>query len=133
MKKVPLQELMIKELVGLNLLMAELFFLMKLEKLMLLLKLNLLRFLESKSIERLGSSKTLELGCSFSICATNRDLQKDGSTRYTFRENDLYYRLNVIFVIKSYGIEPATKWLTATCSTAELVPEVSPSMGVLLD
>ena len=38
-------------------------------------QVKLLRFLESKSIERLGSSKTLELDVRL-VCATNRDLQK---------------------------------------------------------
>ena len=68
---------------------------MKLEKLTLLPKLKLLRFLESKSIERLGSSKTLDLDVRL-VCATNRNLHKmvqEGD----FRE-DLYYRLNVITI-----------------------------------
>ena len=58
-------------------------------------QVKLLRFLESKSIERLGSSKTLELDVRL-VCATNRDLQmmvQQGN----FRE-DLYYRLNVITI-----------------------------------
>ena len=38
-------------------------------------QVKLLRFLESKSIERLGSSKTLELDVRL-VCATNRNLQK---------------------------------------------------------
>ena len=58
-------------------------------------KLNFLRFLESKSIERLGSSKTLELDVRL-VCATNRNLQKMVS-KGDFRE-DLYYRLNVITI-----------------------------------
>ena len=40
----------------------------------------LLRFLESKTIERLGNSKTIELDVRL-VCATNRNLSKDGSTR----------------------------------------------------
>jgi len=58
-------------------------------------QVKLLRFLESKTIERLGSSKTLELDVRL-VCATNRNLLKmvqDGE----FRE-DLYYRLNVVSI-----------------------------------
>ena len=58
-------------------------------------QVKLLRFLESKSIERLGSSKTIEVNARL-VCATNRDLSvmmKEGN----FRE-DLYYRLNVVTV-----------------------------------
>ena len=57
--------------------------------------MKLLRFLESKSIERLGSSKTIEVDARL-VCATNRNLQqmvKKGD----FRE-DLFYRLNVVSV-----------------------------------
>lgn len=56
-------------------------------------QVKLLRFLESKTLERLGSMKPIEVDVRL-ICATNRDLAKmvkDGE----FRE-DLYYRLNVI-------------------------------------
>ena len=58
-------------------------------------QVKLLRFLESKSIERLGSSKTIEVDARL-VCATNRNLQqmvKKGD----FRE-DLVYRLNVVSV-----------------------------------
>jgi len=58
-------------------------------------QVKLLRFLESKTIERLGSSKTLELDVRL-VCATNRNLLRmvqDGE----FRE-DLYYRLNVVSI-----------------------------------
>ena len=51
--------------------------------------------MESKSIERLGSSKTIEVDARL-VCATNRNLQqmvKKGD----FRE-DLFYRLNVVSV-----------------------------------
>ena len=58
-------------------------------------QVKLLRFLESKSIERLGSSKTLELDVRL-VCATNRNLQKMVQ-QGDFRE-DLYYRLNVITI-----------------------------------
>ena len=58
-------------------------------------QVKLLRFLESKTIERLGSSKTIEIDTRL-VCATNRDLvsmiKKD-----EFRE-DLFYRLNVVTV-----------------------------------
>ncbi len=58
-------------------------------------QVKLLRFLESKTIERLGSSKTIELDVRL-VCATNRNLLtmvRNGD----FRE-DLYYRLNVITI-----------------------------------
>ena len=58
-------------------------------------QVKLLRFLESKSIERLGSSKTIEVNARL-VCATNRDLSvmmKEGN----FRE-DLYHRLAVILI-----------------------------------
>ena len=58
-------------------------------------QVKLLRFLESKSIERLGSSKTIELDVRL-VCATNRNLLKmvqEGE----FRE-DLFYRLNVVTI-----------------------------------
>jgi DNA-binding NtrC family response regulator len=58
-------------------------------------QVKLLRFIESKTIERLGSSKTIEIETRL-VCATNRNLfalTKKGD----FRE-DLYYRLNVVTV-----------------------------------
>lgn len=58
-------------------------------------QVKLLRFLESKTIERLGSSKTIEIDTRL-VCATNKDLVsmiKKGLFR-----DDLYYRLNVITV-----------------------------------
>ena len=58
-------------------------------------QVKLLRFLESKTIERLGSSKTLKLDVRL-VCATNRNLLQmvqDGE----FRE-DLFYRLNVVSI-----------------------------------
>ena len=58
-------------------------------------QVKLLRFLESKSIERLGSSKTLELDVRL-VCATNRNLYKMVKNG-DFRE-DLYYRLNVVSI-----------------------------------
>ena len=58
-------------------------------------QVKLLRFLETKSIERLGGSNTIEIDTRL-VCATNRDLvsmiRKD-----EFRE-DLFYRLNVVTV-----------------------------------
>ena len=58
-------------------------------------QVKLLRFLESKSIERLGSAKTIDLDVRL-VCATNRDLR--GMTeKGEFRE-DLFYRMNVVTV-----------------------------------
>jgi len=56
-------------------------------------QIKLLRFLETRSVERLGSHKPIPLDLRL-VCATNRDLQqmvKEGK----FRE-DLYYRLSVV-------------------------------------
>ena len=58
-------------------------------------QVKLLRFLETKSIERLGSSKTLEVDARL-VCATNRNLQEMVNNG-DFRE-DLFYRLNVVTV-----------------------------------
>ena len=58
-------------------------------------QVKLLRFLESKSIERLGSAKTIDLDVAL-VCATNRDLRKM-SEKGEFRE-DLFYRMNVVTV-----------------------------------
>lgn len=56
-------------------------------------QVKLLRFLETKSIERLGGSQIIPLDVRL-VCATNRDLRKEVE-RGVFRE-DLYYRLNVV-------------------------------------
>jgi two-component system response regulator AtoC len=57
------------------------------------IQVKLLRFLETKSFERIGSSKTITVDVRL-VAATNRNLEqmvKDGK----FRE-DLYFRLNVV-------------------------------------
>lgn len=59
-------------------------------------QVKLLRFLESRSFERLGSSKTIAVDVRL-LCATNRDLEAMVEAG-TFRE-DLYYRLNVVSVV----------------------------------
>lgn len=56
-------------------------------------QVKLLRFLETKSIERLGGSQIIPLDVRL-VCATNRDLRKEVE-QGIFRE-DLYYRLNVV-------------------------------------
>lgn len=59
-------------------------------------QVKLLRFLETKTIERVGGSKPVELDVRL-VAATNRSLEsmvKEG----TFRE-DLYFRLNVVSIV----------------------------------
>lgn len=58
-------------------------------------QVKLLRFLESKSIERLGSAKTINLDVRL-VCATNRNLRQM-TEKGEFRE-DLFYRMNVVTV-----------------------------------
>jgi DNA-binding NtrC family response regulator len=58
-------------------------------------QVKLLRFLESKSIERLGSAKTIDLDVRL-VCATNRNLRQM-TEKGEFRE-DLFYRMNVVSV-----------------------------------
>ncbi len=57
---------------------------------------KLLRFLEEKTFERLGSTKTIAADVRI-IAATHKNLEKEVK-KGTFRE-DLYYRLNVIPVV----------------------------------
>ena len=56
-------------------------------------QVKLLRFLESKTIERLGSMKPITVDARL-VCATNRDLEKMVK-KGEFRD-DLFYRLNVV-------------------------------------
>jgi two-component system, NtrC family, response regulator AtoC len=56
-------------------------------------QVKLLRFLETKSIERVGSSKPIELNVRL-VASTNRDLEQMTRTG-GFRE-DLFFRLNVV-------------------------------------
>jgi DNA-binding NtrC family response regulator len=58
-------------------------------------QVKLLRFLETRTIERLGSMKPIKLDIRL-VCATNRNLQ-EMVRKGTFRE-DLFYRLNVVSV-----------------------------------
>lgn len=58
-------------------------------------QVKLLRFLESRSFERLGSSKTISVDVRL-VCATNRNLQSQVHEG-AFRE-DLLYRLNVVTI-----------------------------------
>lgn len=58
-------------------------------------QVKLLRFLETRSLERLGSSKPIQVDVRL-VCATNRDLA-EAVRQGEFRE-DLFYRLNVVEV-----------------------------------
>ena len=58
-------------------------------------QVKLLRFLETRSFERLGSSKSIAVDIRL-VCATNRNLAEMVQSG-EFRE-DLYYRLNVISI-----------------------------------
>ncbi|MCP4316786.1 MAG: sigma-54-dependent Fis family transcriptional regulator [Hyphomicrobiales bacterium] len=68
-------------------------FLDEIESMPLDLQAKLLRAIEERSIERLGSNKTIPLDVRF-VAATKFDLEKEGA-KGAFR-SDLYYRLNVI-------------------------------------
>ncbi|MGA1791177.1 MAG: sigma-54-dependent transcriptional regulator [bacterium] len=57
---------------------------------------KLLRVIQEKSLQRLGSNKTIQANCRI-LAATNRDLEKS-IQEGTFRE-DLYYRLNVVPIL----------------------------------
>jgi hypothetical protein len=59
-------------------------------------QVKLLRFLETKSIERVGGSKPLELDVRL-VAATNRDLEREVK-QGRFRE-DLFFRLNVVRLV----------------------------------
>lgn len=58
-------------------------------------QVKLLRFLETRSFERLGSSKSVDIDVRL-VCATNRNLARM-SQEGEFRE-DLLYRLNVVTI-----------------------------------
>jgi len=70
-------------------------FLDEIESMPLELQVKLLRVIETRTIERLGSNKPIELDVRF-IAATKDDLEKAGDEG-RFRK-DLFYRLNVVTV-----------------------------------
>ncbi|MEZ5871124.1 MAG: sigma-54 dependent transcriptional regulator [Nitratireductor sp.] len=67
----------------------------EIESMPLELQVKLLRVIEDKSIERLGSNKTIPVDVRF-VAASKADLEKE-STAGRFRA-DLYYRLNVVAI-----------------------------------
>jgi two-component system C4-dicarboxylate transport response regulator DctD len=71
-------------------------FLDEIESMPLKLQVKLLRVIETRSITRLGSNKTIQLDLRF-IAATKIDLELAGQ-RQEFR-SDLYYRLNVVTLV----------------------------------
>ncbi len=60
------------------------------------IQVKLLRFLETRAIERVGSSKSIELDVRL-VAATNRDLEQMAKAG-KFRE-DLFFRLNVVRLV----------------------------------
>ncbi len=70
-------------------------FLDEIESMPMDLQVKLLRVIETRSIERLGSNKTIPLDVRF-IAATKEDLEVAGAEG-RFRK-DLYYRLNVVTI-----------------------------------
>ena len=68
-------------------------FLDEIESMPMELQIKLLRVIETRSIERLGSNKNIDIDIRF-VAATKTDLQA-ASERNEFR-SDLYYRLNVV-------------------------------------
>ncbi len=71
-------------------------FLDEIGELPLNLQVKLLRFLQEKTLERVGGHKTLEIDVRV-LAATNRDL-KQGISEGRFRE-DLFYRLSVVSIV----------------------------------
>ncbi len=71
-------------------------FLDEIGELPLKLQVKLLRFLQEKTLERVGGHKTLEMDVRV-LAATNRDL-KQGIAEGHFRE-DLFYRLSVVSIL----------------------------------
>ncbi|MBU1319173.1 MAG: PEP-CTERM-box response regulator transcription factor [candidate division Zixibacteria bacterium] len=71
-------------------------FLDEIGELSLALQVKLLRFLQERTIERVGGNKPIKLDVRV-LAATNRDLSEEVSKK-AFRE-DLYYRLSVINVV----------------------------------
>ncbi len=70
-------------------------FLDEIGELSLVLQVKLLRFLQEKTLERVGGRETLHIDARV-IAATNRDL-KERISRGAFRE-DLFYRLGVVSI-----------------------------------
>lgn len=98
---------------------------------------KLLRFLQERTIERLGSNASIKLDVRV-ISATNRDLEA-AVRESTFRE-DLYYRLNVVSIAlpslreRREDIEELAQSLLRRCAARlKLVPPaLSPQAAQLL-
>jgi len=71
-------------------------FLDEISEISLATQVKLLRFLETKSIERIGSMKLIQLDVRL-VAATNRNLEQMVKEN-TFRE-DLFFRLNVVRIV----------------------------------
>lgn len=86
-------------------------------------QVKLLRVLEERTIERLGSNRSLKIDVRI-VAATNRDLQADVKNK-TFRR-DLFYRLNVFPI----SIPPLRERVSDIPALAwKFIDELSPRIG----
>ena len=90
------------------------------------LQVKLLRFLQERTIERIGGRKEIAVDTRI-VCATHQDLEKmigEGN----FRE-DLYYRLaEIVVTIPSLGERPGDAPLLAKAFLGRFAAEMNPSI-----